>query len=871
MIAMNKKRFLTITLSFLLALLVIIPSISYADNNEYQGNLEDTVRSFQKDYFMGVFHKTIQDGRDFSDLSGEKEEARKDLNYRIITGTESGNYSLYDRFGGNVTFPLYLGEKIVKTGAADKIYTALIDVSEDKLSFDSAVELIQRDSTTYANKYYQNRPPLKNTGNDPRVDRYNSLGGTTIVEDVRLAFANWLLSISKGITGICCLLVSDQLTKSGFDIIEKFITSTSWSGIADILRAIIPILIVLVVIYIVRKVYPTVTGRYSTKMFAQNMISAAISLGMLVFLLANPAAFIEVSKSITTIGDKIGQTVIDSAYQDDEIIHSDSLDNVVQAAIWEDSVFKPWVRGVFNGVNYDKLYTSQSEKSEDNIWQISPEATRAIGDISVKTGSNEVKNWAALAYSTQSVYHIDSLDQKYKSSENTEQDKQYWPKASMAASNKYIYSDDFRWLDASLKVGDYAEGSGADPSVSVYENSRQYKFNAPTYASQSVFMSLMLTPIIVIGWKKTVAVFNIILSFATIIGRSIMNMINPEEGQFSIASTVRVLGKSIINYFWYCVLAVIGISLYKTLAPGVLLMQVFYIVLMIFICRLKPQNYRSYTSSIGNTLKSYGASYYTSAKRLADNIKENSGGFKNIANNTKNNVEAENDVDSDTDEDGYFKRQSDDKERYGNAGNLNICRIKKEQYDNAMNKTNNFEDKKRYYRLKLALDDCRTNRDIAIAINRHRAIKGNTRMDEEVLSIPRDWLADASYYDDRINADYDESKAVESRRITARSDYKKGRYSDDKAKVSERIESLKRNASSIPDKEYNRRLKSLKKDIKKLNRQGRYLAAQSQLNRITGNNSGGSYVTLQTKVFIAKILLIIIFIWMVVSVIFGVI
>ena len=869
---MNKKKFFTVILSFLLIFAVFIPVVSYADKNEYQGNLEDTVRSFQKDYFMGVFHKNIQDGRDFSDLSGEKEKARKDLNYKILTGTENGNYSLYDRFGSNVTFPLYLGEKVVKTGAADKIYTAIINVTENKLNFNSAKELIEKDPTTYANKYYQNRPPLKNTGNDPRVDRYNNLGGTTIVEDVRLAFANWLLSFSKGITSICCLLVSDQLTKAGFDIIKGFITSVSWSGIADIIRAIIPVLTILAIIYVVRKAYPVATGKYSTRNFAQNMISAAISLGMIVFLLADPASFMDVAKSITTIGDKIGQTVINASYEDDEIIHSDSLDNVVQAAIWEDAVFKPWVRGVFNGVDYDKLYTSQSGKPEDSIWQISPEATRAIGDVTVKTGSGEVRNWAALAYSTQSIYHIDSLGMKYKPSGDTEQDKQYWPKASMAASNKYIYSDDFRWLDASLKVGDYAEDSGSDPSVSVYENSIPYKFGAETYALQSLFMSFLLVPLIIIGWKKTIAVFNIILSFATIIGRSIMNMINPEDGQYSIASTVKSLGNSVVNYFWYCILIVMGISLYKTLATGIVLMQVFYIVLMIFVCRLKPQNYRDYASSIGNTVKSYGAGYFDSAKNLVNSIKSERGDFKDIANKVKNNVEAKNEVDQDTDEDEYFKHRSDDRERYGiPSGNISICRIKKEQYDDAMNKTNNFEDKKRYYRLKLALDDCRTNRDVAIAINRHRAIKGNTRMDEEVLEIPTDWLADASYYDDRINADYNESKATESRRITERADYKKNKYSSDKDKLSEKMKSLKDNASTLSDSEYNNRLKLLKKDIKKLNKKGKYLAAQSQLNRITGNNSGGSYIPLQTKVLIAKIILILIFIWMIVSVIFGVI
>lgn len=880
-ITMNKRLITAVTSIILVFAFILAPVTTFAE--EYQGNLESSIRSFQKDYFMGVFHKTVQNGSSPIDVTGEEEKARKDLNYKIITGQENGNYSLYDRFGCNVTFPLYLGEKIVRTGAADKIYTAIIKATEKELTFDDAVELIQRSPTTYVNKYYQNRPPIKNNGNDPRVVRYDSLGGTTIIEDARMAFANWVLNIANGITSICCLLISDQLTKAGFDIIKNFITTNPWDGISTLIKALIPIFVVFVIIYVVRKAWPVFVGKYSVRQFAQNMIGVAISIGMLTFLLTDPATFIETTKNITTLGDKIAKVAINEANKNDEIVHSDSLDNVVQASIWEDAIFKPWVKGVFNGVGYEKLYTNNSGKPENDVW----DAAGSIGNIKVPIGKDSVKNWGALAYSCQSKYHIDAIDSKYSPVGDEEQDKEFWPKAGMAASNKYIYNDDFRWLDASLKVGNYDSNSKSsdDKNIAPYKDIRPYNFNAEPYAFEALFMSLLLIPLIIIGCKKTMSVFNLILSFATVIGRSIMNMVNPENGQYNIASTIKVLGQNIVYYFWFCVLALIGISLYKLMAPGTFLMKLSYAVIMIYICRLNPQNYKSYAAAIGNNIRSFGSDYAHGLKRnIEDRISDGNSFKKGSSVRKRRNEKAQEDKEaaekakekvednkSNNPDDGYQTIEQGDDKKYGSVNELNqsSCRIKKEDYEDAENKTRNSIYKERYRALNLAFNACRTNRDIAIVINKHRAMHGNKEMDFRVLQIPTDRCADISYYNDLTNADYNSYKATEYKKLANRTNKSRNRYINKKNELDNKIYQF--NNSNLEGKEREKQYKKLKKEINKNNRRGKLDAIQGQLNRITGNRSGGSIVPLYIKLYIVGGAALAILFWAAISVIIGVI
>lgn len=867
---MNRIRVLSLSLIIVLAML-LTPVISYADpdttdsstsTQESTIDLEDSIRSLQKDYFMGILHKTIQSGRSLADISGETESNREDLNYNIITGSYDGTCSLYDRFGGEITFPMYLGEKLVSTGASDKIYTAIMQATEDKLDFSSVVDLINENQTSYVDKYYSGRPSLKNSGNDPRVSRYDSVSGITISQDISLASANWFLNISKFITDICCLLVSSQIQDQAFIILKGFFTGELWKSISDLVINLIPLFIVFTIVYVIKSAFPVITGKQPLAKFLQNLIGSLLSFGLVLALLYNPAFLLDFVNRVTTIGEQIGASSIDSAYAGDEIIHSDSTENVTQAAIWEDSVFKPWVMGTFGGVSYDKLYTTTSGKDDANIWQLSSDSASTIGDISVPVGSTSVKNWAALAYSCTSIYHIDSVNSKYTAASDADQDKLIWPKATFAGSSKYIYSDDFRWIDAYLKVGHYSEG--ADPSVSAYSDINEYSFQGEKYAVISVFMSLMLLPLIIIGWRKTVSIVNVIISSFSAIGRGVANIVSPESEKYNILSTVKVLFSNIVNYFWFSVMIVIGISLYKTLATGTTISQILYILIMVYLCKLSPQNYKSYVGNTYNSIAKSGVYYTDKAKEEISRIKSTNGGFKHLSSERRRRKE-ENDKRERELDDADEISTDENISKYGTIKNAGLCKIRLDEYKEAVSKTNNPSYKRKYKAFLLKIDECKTNREIAIVINHHRSMDGNKEMDMKVLGIPTNYNADVAYYNDTRNLDYDQSKAYRAHKINSSDN---DAFKHDKNKrddIDRRIEELKSSGADASNKRHD--VRKLKRDIKKADRDAKIDLIETNMKQ--RNSSSCAVVPLRWKIRIVKIIIIAMFIWYMVSLIIG--
>ena len=144
----------------LLSLLVtvaiaIAPNIAIAEPTEFQGNIEDSVRSLQKDAFMGVMLKRINDGSPLLDLDGTARQKRQQLNYDILSGADVPTHSLFDRFGGSLSFSYYLGEQVVRTGLPDKIYTVLNGTEWKDVSIKSVADIVSMTDTAYTNKFYK--------------------------------------------------------------------------------------------------------------------------------------------------------------------------------------------------------------------------------------------------------------------------------------------------------------------------------------------------------------------------------------------------------------------------------------------------------------------------------------------------------------------------------------------------------------------------------------------------------------------------------------------------------------------------------------------------------------------------------------------
>lgn len=868
---------------------------------EFEGNLEGSIRSMQKDYFMGSIHKTIQDGSNvITDIDGKKEKERKELNYSIMNGDAKEEYSLYDRFGTGIKFPLYLGEKLVVTGALDKVYTVLINGEEKKLSFSNIVELIAKNPTAYINRYYNNRPPLKNNGNDPRVQQYDNVGGITMGNDASLGFANWYLNFSQGITSVVTTLASGELTKAAFGSAKDFFTDENWKPIREFLFALFPLFLIGAIVFAVAQGGKTFLGSFSFKNFLTKIIGVLLSIGIFFGLATQPTLLLKATETVSMFGEKIVSVALNETHKDDEIVHSSKTDNVIAASIWEESIFKPWVKGVFSGKNYNELYTTFAGKPENETWKLHSDSANAIGDISVPIGNGKsIKNWAALAYSTQSIYHIDSVKNGAAKPLNNknELDKYIWPKASMT-NNKSIYRDDFRWLDAYMKVGHYAKHDGSQ-GVSDYIETTPYDFRGDTHCLEMLYLSLLLIPIGVLAFRKYKSIVYVIFSSVMIIFRAAGNIFKPEDNKLSIAGSAKSLWSNIKLYIWYCLLVGIGITLYKAIGVSEDFMKTLvYLGMMIYLCRLKPETLKGEFEGARDLVKSKAFDYVYSVKEASsrnwESRKEKAPMDKTIQNdiNTQSMKEQElkangkETEDSSIDEDLFDTDYTEDeKKRYGeyiNGVPKKFYSIKKEDYEGYEHKTKNERYKRRYAALWSALNCCTTNREIAMAINKHREfyygydergvrVYGN-EMDFRVLGIEKNQKASYIYYNDRHVEGYDLAKAGISRA-------RQNLIAQRKEKQTKRLESINgliRQVGSVNQdkgpmhKRMNARLtRKAKHEINSYFRDKKFNQAQEVINAFTGNAMGGTIIGLKLKLYIFLGVVGVLLFWQVLAMLFG--
>lgn len=581
------------------------------------------VRSILRDNFMGIFHKKVSNGQLFPFGADEDIEKREEVNYSILTGATDKSYSLYDRFGGNITFSMYLGEMEVKTGFADKIYTALstpLSSRNDAFGFlqdiTSIGAILSQDSTEYTDQYYAGRPALKSYCDDPRVKAYEDIRASQILADSSLGMSNFFLDTSKSVTAVACFLADDSLIDTTADFLVNLFGNGSLDDILAVVRGLTPILIICLVIFVViQGIRALFAMGKSIRELVLQFVGAIMSLVLITFILSSPATFFDLNRDIMKIPSTILAASLNTSFEEDEVVHSDSLDNVIAASLWEESVFKPWVAGVFNGHSYDELYTTYTTKSK--IWELDSDAASSIGDIDVPLGcSKSAKNWAALAYSCTSIYHIDALpgedkDMAAVGSSNgsiTYEEGKYgasdtWPKASMPSSNSSIFVDDFRWIDASLKVGQYPEGSKKLATDS-YVNYETYSFQGLPNSLHSVWLSLLLVPIIIFSFKKLISMLSFLVNSATLLWRSCVNVMMPAEGKYNILANLRAAMKPLVSFVFFSVMAYIAIYLYKMLAPGDIIMNMLYIALSVYLLKLTPDEMKSKINGVPAKAKS---------------------------------------------------------------------------------------------------------------------------------------------------------------------------------------------------------------------------------------------------------------------------
>lgn len=579
--------------------------IAYADEeaeesntHEFNGRDEEYVLSIQKDMFTGTFKKKVSNGEDiFAILEGSEEDRRK-LNYDIYTGAESEKHSLYDRFGGSLTIPMYTGETVITTGAADKLYTAIMQGMEKEFKFNEFLDLVMMSDTTYTNKYYKDRPILKSSDCDPRTDLYSifdPIGGLT------LGASNYSFAISEIITSMAGFFIGDGVVSIVSEQLENLVSSDEYKAFAEIARGIFPIFVICVLVFIAISASKVVRARESILRVVTLSAGVMISISLLWVAIDSPQPLITISKNIITFGESLQSAAINEVSKDDEIVESSDLDNVLTASLWRKSVFEPWVSAVFCGAKYEDLYTSYSDTG--NKWEEDEDVSKKYGDISVyrdNNPENDVKNWAALAYSCSSIYHIDAVrnegdipskDEKY--SDDAAKD---WPKATRVGSSEYVYSDDFRWIDAFSKVGKFEEGASGKSDPYIEAN---FKISDPmnmfAMSQRSVYLAILLVPIIIVGIRKTICSIQAIMNFFILMYRSCMNIISPGDSEYSLISNIKAMYTPLVLYFWYIVISTICITLYNIIASAANpILDIIYLVIAFYLGFNKPKNIKDH-------------------------------------------------------------------------------------------------------------------------------------------------------------------------------------------------------------------------------------------------------------------------------------
>lgn len=575
-----------ILLFLTLACALLIPSIAIAEDSSIVG-----------DFYNKVFNITLNNGHTIIDTS-ESDYKRKEINNQIYKNEATKTYSLYDRFGGNLIFYPYLGEIKISTTLLDKYYEKIKE-NDPALELGDIPKLFEPNAISN-NVVYEGRPDVLSFTDllsgkvDPRLAMYargTGPGGFAALGNMFLFFSNFITPFIGWLT-----------ESSLFKLINDIWQYAMNSGIQDFIRQFVdiysPLFIAIFVIGLVFSCFRVIRGAESASHVFMNVGSVIISLGIVFSLSYNPSATSNFFYNFVNLIDNTFNKVL--TLDSSEIVKSDNPDNIRTAALWEHTVFRPWCKGMF-GRDYDEMYTQFDEthsvsqkmpQSNDDVsvdWEgdeIRYNSVELTGDIVVPLGNNvDVRNWAALAYSIQSIYHIDAVQEEDSQETNSEEiDAKSWPRAELTPKSDSIYCDNFRLIDALLDIS--PEYRSATDITNNYTGARVYNPDFIFYGFVSFWNSLLIIPFMILGFRKTVCALKIIISGVRLMIYSIGNIIMPNR--YNILDNLKKFALPLFDYFWWSLIIFLGLSLFDVLANVNMLNDLLWIVLAIILCKAKP-------------------------------------------------------------------------------------------------------------------------------------------------------------------------------------------------------------------------------------------------------------------------------------------
>jgi len=581
--------------------------------------------SLQGTLLTPTMHLTLTDGSVFTTLEKEKQD-RAELNTAIYDSTVGGvstngkTYSLYNRFGPKLQFVEYLGEETIDLELVDHIVSKSYYLDE-KIT----LEDIMYNSTVYlSNNVYRKRPGVltssmvANGYTDPRVSLYMEDHFGTLYT---VTHAKILLAVSQFGVSIVNWLISEGPFKLVSEMVNKVLESSLWEKVfTPVIYFLLGLAVIGIIVSIVKYANKYSKGQAAIGQVIQRILVSILAMGIIAVSLSQPTNINNILTKGTTIIHDIFEYGLNESRPNDEVIYSTDGENALEAALWKKSLFEPWCFGVFgydeNGerYTYEKLYTQLSDKDASSKFPQSynPDHKNPIstdsegifydsasltGDVVVDVGNGkQIRNWAAYAWSTQSIYHIDQqiYEKKTKvkpADEQTEEAQEekntVWPNALTTAEDKNIYADAFRWIDAKMNISPQYKNEAGYKDIPNYADSRPFETHYYKAGLSMVWRTLLLCVMIPVLLKRLYAFLHIFLLVFEFIFYSLYEIAKENAG----LSVIWVkLKKYFADYFYTSLQVYLMISIYLTLVGDNFLLEVMYIILSYVIMTVTPRD-----------------------------------------------------------------------------------------------------------------------------------------------------------------------------------------------------------------------------------------------------------------------------------------
>lgn len=558
-----------------------------------------------------ISNVSITNGSSLFTTDKEKEK-RQEINLEIynsiiegVSSSDSEQYSLYDRFGPKLQFVQYYGEETSELKLFDHIISSAfithedIEIKEDILNYESLIYL--------SNNVYAKRPTVLSSEmvsagyEDPRVTLYHrgNVGEGTI-----LVHANILLSISSFTVNLMNKLLNNDFQNYAYERILALAEDNVLTEMGETIFIAIGFILFIVFIFsLVKHVATFLAGKNTIGRIVTRIIMCFISLGFIFLVIYNPSDTIKWGHYIVNSTDTIFKEGLQevSFKQDDEVVSSSSIDNVLEAYMWRTALFEPWCEGTF-GTKYENLYTQfdtdsshkkmpqsyvkDHESIPDSSTNVYYDSATLTGDVVVDVGKGkQIRNWGAFLYSALSEYHIDAT--MFIDAITVEEETLSY-KALRTADGAYN-ADLFRVIDAKMNISpEYMKDDGKEITVDSYTNSNQFEthyYKAGWSMLWRALLMLMLLPVVVL---KISAYFRVLFNFFKGIYYGMVEILKENQG---LSDWWTKFKQAIIDYFYRSIQLYILIIMYiNFIQKDNIIFTIMFIVLTLVVTAITPKD-----------------------------------------------------------------------------------------------------------------------------------------------------------------------------------------------------------------------------------------------------------------------------------------